>query len=91
MSYKEDELWASPYAIVVLDDGETYSGTIGSYVYLIDDAINENDYDVSTFAEEISNHPCVRKLSIDRLVEFYLAFQAMNIHAVNVQDDNLNK
>mgnify|MGYP001203342221 CR=1 FL=1 len=77
------ELFNSPNAIVVLNDGETYSGMSGSYVYLIDDSIEEDEYDISTFAQDLWGHPGVQMVSIERLVEMYLAFQNMNTHAFN--------
>ncbi len=86
MSY-DDELWVKPDAIVVLDDDETYGPLQGAHVYLLDSSIDDNDYDISTFARDIRDEAGVRRLSIERLVEFYLAFQSMNIHAVNVQNE----
>lgn len=86
MSY-DDELWVKPDAIVVLDDDETYSPLQGAHVYLLDSDIDDSDYDISTFARDIRDEVGVRRLSIERLVEFYLAFQSMNIHAVNVQNE----
>ncbi len=92
------ELFNSPDAIVVLNDGETYSGMSGSYVYLLDDSIEESDYDMSTFAQDLWGHPGVQMISIERLVEMYLAFQNMNAHAFNAvhtpvvatEDDDYN-
>jgi hypothetical protein len=78
------ELFNSPDAIVVLNDSETYTGISGSYVYLLDDSIDINEHDVSTFAQDMWGHPGVQMLSIERLVEFYIAFQNMNAHAFNV-------
>ena len=77
-------LFNSPNAIVVLNDGETYTSMRGCCVYLLDDSISMYDYDTSTFAEDVLNSPGVQLLSIERLVEFYLAFQSMNAHAFNV-------
>lgn len=71
-------------AIVVLNDGETYTNLSGTYVYLCDESIDASQYDVSTFAEDIADDPGVQILSIERLVEMYLAFQNMNAHAFNV-------
>jgi len=78
------DLFNSPDAIVVLNDGETYTNMRGCHVYLLDDSISDSDYDVSTFAEEVVDKPGVQLLSIERLVEFYLAFQNMHAHAFNV-------
>ena len=81
------DLFNSPDAIVVLNDGETYTGMSGCYVYLLDDSISDSDYDISTFAQEVVDKPGVQFLSIERLVEFYLAFQNMHTHAYNVLVD----
>jgi len=81
------DLFNSPDAIVVLNDGETYTGIGGSYVYLLDNSISDSDYDVSTFAREVVDKPGVQILSIERLVEFYLAFQSMHAHAYNIPVD----
>ena len=81
------DLFNSPDAIVVLNDGETYTNMNGCYVYLLDDSIDDSDYDISTFAEEVVDKPGVQILSIERLVEFYLAFQSMHTHAYNVLVD----
>jgi len=81
------ELFNSPDAIVVLNDGETYTNMSGCYVYLLDDSISDSDYDISTFAQEVVDKPGVQILSIERLVEFYLAFQNMHAHAYNVLAD----
>ena len=78
------DLFNSPDAIVVLNDGETYTNMIGCHVYLLDESISDSDYDISTFAEEVVDRPGVQVLSIERLVEFYLAFQSMHAHAFNV-------
>lgn len=79
-------LFRSPEAIVVLNDGETYTNMSGCHVYLLGDNIDMSDYDISTFAEEIIDHPSTQLLSIERLVEVYLAFEAMNTHAFNVDN-----
>ena len=82
------KLFSNPNAIVVLNDDETYSGIDGASVYILDDSVHEEDYDVSTFAEDISNHPGVTILSIERLVEMYIAYDNMNVHAFNVIQTN---
>jgi hypothetical protein len=78
------DLFNSPDAIVVLNDGETYTNMNGCYVYILDESIDDSDYDISTFAQEVVDKPGVQILSIERLVEFYLAFQSMHAHAYNV-------
>ena len=78
------DLFRSPDAIVVLNDDETYTNVNGCHVYLLHGDISANDYDVSNFARDVVDHPDVQVLSIERLVEFYLAFEAMNAHAFNV-------
>ncbi len=86
----DNDLFNSPDAIVVLNDGETYTGMGGCSVYLLDESVDSSDYDVSTFAEDITDHPGVQILSIERLVEMYIAFQSMNVHAFNVTSKRLN-
>jgi hypothetical protein len=81
---RDNDLFNSPDAIVVLNDDETYTNMNGCHVYLLNDSVDVSDYDISTFAEDIANHPDVQILSVERLVEFYLAFEAMNAHAFNV-------
>ena len=85
------DLFRSPDAIVVLNDDETYTNMTGCHVYLLHGDVSANDYDVSTFAQDVVDHPDVQILSIERLVEVYLAFEAMNTHAFNVDNTVIYK
>ena len=60
-----------------------------TYVYIIDDMFVpalKSLHDGEITLEELSESPGVQRLSIERLVQFYLAWENVHAHAYNVKD-----